>query len=62
MLYISPKFDSEEAARSLVEPLQIQPGLILGHGNCSNGGRKYVSGLQYEQARVAPLQLSREYK
>ena len=59
-MYTPPKFDSEEAARSQVEPLQIQPGLMQGYGNCSNGGRKYMPGLLYKQARVAPLQLSRE--
>ena len=31
MIYTSLKFESEEAARSQVEPLQIQPRLILGH-------------------------------
>ena len=43
MMYTSPKFEFEEEARSQVEHLQNQPRLILGHGNCSNGWRKYMS-------------------
>ena len=42
MMYTSLKFESGEAARSQVEPLQIQTRLILGHENCSNGGQKYM--------------------
>ena len=30
MMYTSPSLESEEAARSQVEPLQIQPRLLLG--------------------------------
>ena len=37
MMYTSPKFESEEAARSQVERLQNQPRLLLGHRkHCSN--------------------------
>ena len=61
MMYTSPMFVTEEAARSQVEHIQIQPRLTLEHRNCSNGGsQKYVSGLQHEQtlqARAVPLQL-----
>ena len=38
MMYTSPKFESEEAARSQVEPLQIQPRLILKQDGCRCGG------------------------
>ena len=31
MMYTSSKFESEEAVKSQVEPLQIQPRLFLGH-------------------------------
>ena len=41
-MYTSPKFESEEAARSQVEPLEIHLQLILGHENCSNGRQKYM--------------------
>ena len=46
MMYTSPRLESEEAARSQVEHL---PQLTLGHENCSNSRRKYVSGHQREQ-------------
>ena len=38
MMYTSPKFESEEAARSQVECLQNQPRLILG-----SDGRQWLS-------------------
>ena len=43
MMYTSLKVESEKVARSQVELLQNQPWLILRHGNCSNGWRKYMS-------------------
>ena len=56
MMYASPKFESEEAARSQVEKrLQNQLRLILRHGNCSNGQT-------LRQARVVPLQTSRAWE
>ena len=42
MMYTSPKFESEEAARSQGEHLQNQPRQIFGHRNCSNDWRKYL--------------------
>ena len=42
-MYTLSKFESEEAARSQAELLQIQPRLLLGHRNCSNVWRKCMS-------------------
>ena len=42
MMYTSPKFESEEAARSQVEPLQIQQRPILG---CHGGQSPPVQGV-----------------
>ena len=48
MMYTLLKLSQTKLQKSQVEPLQIQPRLMLGHENCSNGGRKYVSGLEHE--------------
>ena len=42
-MYTAPKFESEKAARSLVERLQNGQRRLLGLQTCSDGWQKYVS-------------------